>query len=163
GHPRLALLGLEALGVRHAVLEPQGVDGPQVREPLLEAVLVQQLRDALAGGHVEVVVAAGLRADVEPGRDLLAEERGLALVAAHPQPFGYAALRPAPRRHGSLGPARSHAPSPPAARGVSTPSPYHIRPPPARQALLRTPWALGRLPRGTIAGPRWSLRPDLGS
>ena len=102
GHAGLRLLRLEPLGVGDAVLEPERVARPQVGEPLLEAVLVEQLRDAVAGRQVEVVVALG--ADVEPGLDFLAEDGGLALRAADPQPFRHAALgRSVPsRRHAGL-------------------------------------------------------------
>src|SRR5262249_1577033 len=89
-HAGLGLLGPEALGVGESVVEAERVAGPQVGEPLLEALLVEELGDALAGGQVEVVLA--LRADVESGLHLLAEDGGLALGAADPQPFGDAAF-----------------------------------------------------------------------
>src|SRR5439155_14404569 len=93
------------LGVRQAVGEVERVPRPDVGEPLLEAVLVEELADPLAGRDGEVVVA--LRADVAPGLRLLAEDGGLALWTLDPQPFRHAALRPAHGRHGAGTPVRA--------------------------------------------------------
>ena len=68
-------------------MKPEGVAGPEVGEPLLEGVGVEELRDPLDGRDREVVVALG--ADVEVLDDLLAEERRPAAVAAHPDAFGH--------------------------------------------------------------------------
>ena len=81
------LLGLDALGVGAAVVEVERVAGPEVGEPLLEGVGVEDLGDPLGGRDREVVVALG--ADVEVLDDLLAEEGRAAAVAAHPDPFGH--------------------------------------------------------------------------
>src|SRR5207302_1382510 len=62
-----------------------------------EAVLVEELGDAGGGGQRQVVLALG--ADVEAALDLLAENGGLALRTADPQPFRYATLRSAGGRH----------------------------------------------------------------
>src|SRR5205085_7816245 len=97
GHAGLGLLRPEALGVGDAVGEAQRVLGAQPGEPLLEAVLVEQLADALAGRQAEVVVALG--ADVAAALGLLFEDGGLALRTLDPQPFRDATLRPAHGRH----------------------------------------------------------------
>src|SRR5262249_31278607 len=92
-HAGLGLFGDEALVVGDAVAEAERVAGDDVGEPLLEAVLVEQLLDALGGGQVEVVAAVRLGADVEPGDLLLGEDGRLALRAGGPKPFGDAAPR----------------------------------------------------------------------
>ena len=77
----------DALGVGPAVVEPERVAGAEVGIPLLERVGVEELGDPVDGRDREVVVALG--ADVEVLLDLLAEERGLAAVAPHPDAFGH--------------------------------------------------------------------------
>src|SRR5262249_17520270 len=101
GHPRLALLGPQAVGIGETVLETQRVAGVDVGEPLLEAVLVEQLGDAVAGRQVEVVIALRVWTDVEAFLDLLAKDRRLAVGATNPQPLRDAAFhRSLPRGRG---------------------------------------------------------------
>src|SRR5205814_967151 len=87
-HASLGLLGLQPLAIDDAVLEFERVLGPDVGEPLLEALLVEQLPDALARGEVEVMLAFG--ADVEARFRLLAKDGRLALGTANPQSYRYA-------------------------------------------------------------------------
>ena len=82
------LFGLDPLGVGPAVVEAERVAGAEVGIPFLERVGVEELGDPVDGRDGEVVVALG--ADVEVLLDLLAEERGLAAVAPHPDAFGHA-------------------------------------------------------------------------
>jgi hypothetical protein len=56
--------------------------------PFFKGVGIENLRDALGGGQREMVLALGTH--VEVALDLLAEERGLAAVAPHPDAFGHA-------------------------------------------------------------------------
>ena len=81
------LLALDALGIGPAVIEAQGIERLEARDPLLERIGIEKLGDPLASREQEMVVA--LRANAEVLLDLLAEQRRLAAVAAHPDAFGH--------------------------------------------------------------------------
>src|SRR5262249_39658232 len=97
-------------GVGEAVLEAERVARPQVGEPLLETILVEQLANALARRQIEVVIAFG--ADVEAAFGFLAKDGGLAAGALNPQPLRHATLRPFAPAHGGSGVTRFHAAAP---------------------------------------------------
>ncbi len=81
------LLGLDSLGIGTPVIKLQRVGRPEVREPILVSILIQELGDSLDGCHGEMVVALG--ANLVVLVHLLAKERGAAPIAAQPNSFRY--------------------------------------------------------------------------
>ena len=91
-HTGLLLFFRKSLIVGDAVHETQRIARAQVGIPFFKRAFVQQLSDAVASWHGEMVVA--FRADIPAVDNLLAEDGSPALGAAHPQPLRNAALDP---------------------------------------------------------------------
>src|SRR5262249_24545520 len=81
---------LELLAVRHAVVEPEPVLGPQVRPRLLERALVDRERHPVAARQREVVAAGAAHAVLL--LVLLPEQHGAAGLAFDPESTGHVLL-----------------------------------------------------------------------